>query len=82
MTLEETQEAFFAKLDASPRKRLSGPNMQPTMLGASPCDDCPHVRRCAAGLACESMKLFIYGGRISATAPRQPSAAIFRELFA
>jgi hypothetical protein len=49
--------------------------------GPSPCDGCPHVARCREGLACTAMRVFVSSGRVSAVAPRQPSAEIYRQLY-
>jgi len=45
------------------------------------CTGCRHAERCRTGLACEAMAVFVSTGRISAAAPRQPSAAIFGRIF-
>jgi hypothetical protein len=47
-----------------------------------PCEGCHQRERCRVGLACVSLALFVETGRFSAVAPRQPSAAIYRRLFA
>lgn len=47
-----------------------------------PCVECPHVARCAAGLACAQFAMFIrFGGERWRPAPRVPSREIFAVLF-
>lgn len=48
-----------------------------------PCVGCPHQERCAGGQACEQFRIFVSAGNSPRwrIAPRQPSVAIFRELF-
>jgi len=48
-----------------------------------PCVECPHVARCAAGLACEQFSMFArFGGNKRwRPAPRVPSREIFAVLF-
>ena len=55
--------------------------IEPTVVEEHPCDPCQHSARCAAGLACAALQLFINTGRVSAVAPRQPSAAIYARIY-
>jgi len=81
MELKSRRQAIAAYSASKTAARASN-HVQPGMVAASPCDGCHHAQRCAAGLACGAMALFLSTGRISTSLqPRQPSAAIFRELF-
>jgi hypothetical protein len=53
----------------------------PAVIEEHVCDGCLHAERCAQGLACAALQLFVSTGRISAAAPRQPSRQIFEKLF-
>jgi hypothetical protein len=76
----KSRRHIFAAMAAV--KDAAGKYAQPGMLGESPCDGCPHVQRCAEGLACRAMALFVTTGRVSQSmVPRQPSREIFRELY-
>lgn len=55
--------------------------IEPTVIERHPCDPCQHSARCASGLACSALQLFINSGRISAAAPRQPTAAIYARIY-
>jgi hypothetical protein len=55
--------------------------VDPTVLADSPCDNCQHAARCAAGLACRAMAHFVATGRISSVAQRHPSAAIYAQIY-
>ena len=55
--------------------------IEPTVIERHPCDPCQHSTRCAQGLACTALLLFIESGRISDVAPRQPSAAIYARIY-
>ena len=59
--------------------RTSGPAIG--FIEQHVCDGCPHAPRCAQGLACAAMAVFVARGTISKVAPRQPSAAIYARLF-
>ena len=61
--------------------QLGLPNQYAGMLEEHPCQDCEHSARCAEGRACAVLRMFIVSGRISAVAPRQPSTAIFAQIF-
>jgi hypothetical protein len=56
-------------------------NQYAGMVEEHPCQDCEHSARCAEGRACAVLRIFIVSGRISAVAPRQPSTAIFAQIF-
>jgi hypothetical protein len=55
--------------------------VEPTVLADSPCDNCQHAARCAAGLACRAMAHFVATGRISEVAPRHPSKVIYDQIY-
>jgi hypothetical protein len=47
-----------------------------------PCEGgCAHRDRCAQGLACAALQLFVDTGRFSAYAPRQPSRDLYMRLY-
>jgi hypothetical protein len=49
---------------------------------SSPCECCPHIARCRAGLACTAFANFIkYGGRRHLKLPREPSVEQYRRLY-
>jgi len=61
--------------------QLGQPNQYAGLVEEHPCQDCEHSARCAEGRACAVLRMFIISGRISAVAPRQPSTAIFAQIF-
>ncbi len=46
-----------------------------------PCDGCPHRDRCSRGEACLAFEVYLARPTQWQQAPRQPSAAIYGELF-
>jgi len=62
------------------KNQLGLPNQYAGMIEQHPCQDCEHSARCAAGLACAALQLFIKTGRISA-APRQPTAKVYALIY-
>jgi hypothetical protein len=55
-----------------------------TQADETPCNEsCRHFARCQAeGLGCAALELFENTGRLSAYAPRQPTAAIYQTIHA
>ncbi len=48
---------------------------------SDPCAGCRHAERCAQGLACRALELFVNVGRVSEFAPRQPSRDLYLRLY-
>ena len=48
----------------------------------APCGACEHATRCATGFACEAFRLFVRNPTRWHRARRQPTTAVFEEVFA
>lgn len=68
--------------DGGPYRRKAQFTAAPGRDQDGPCAGCRHVDQCREGLACRSLELFVEVGRFSEYAPRQPSRAIYKKLFA
>lgn len=61
--------------------QLGLPKQYAGMVEAHPCQDCEHSARCAQGLACSVLLLFIQTGKISASVPREPCAKVYAQIY-